>query len=173
MRYIKLQHEITNAQYDEPSGKWKLKLRRPVGGSSGDRQEYEIIEDSADFVLAGVGSLSRWFWPDIDGLNDFKGKLIHTAGWETDESGWWHSSVTDWGDKRVGVIGSVSSSFFLEYCKWSIVIQESTATQVVPALQPRVKHLYNYVRGKTWLSPPFLGDKMSEIMRHDQTSANR
>ena len=110
MRYIKLRHELIYAQYDEPSGKWKLKLRRPAEGSSGDSREYEIIEDSADFVLAGVGSLSRWSWPDIDGLNDFKGKLIHTAGWETDDSGWWHSSVADWGDKRVGVIGSVSSS---------------------------------------------------------------
>lgn len=107
MRYIKLQHELIHAQYDESSGKWHLKLRRPKLQSVADFQEYEIVEDTADFVLAGVGVLSRWSWPDIEGLKEFKGKLIHSAEWETDDSGWWHSSVADWGDKTVGVIGSV------------------------------------------------------------------
>ena len=34
-------------------------------------------------------------------------------------------------------------------------MQGSSALQIVPALQPRVKKLYNYVRGKTWLAVPF------------------
>ncbi|THH05651.1 hypothetical protein EW145_g4642, partial [Phellinidium pouzarii] len=54
MRYIKLQHELIHAQYDEDSGKWYLKLRRPVFDSispSADEQ-YETIDDTADFVLA-------------------------------------------------------------------------------------------------------------------------
>lgn len=109
MKYIKLNHELIHAQYDEPSGKWHLKLRRPVATETEAESEYyEIIEDTADLVLAGIGSLSRWSWPDIEGLKDFKGKLIHSAAWETDESGWWHSSIADWDNKTVGVIGSVS-----------------------------------------------------------------
>ncbi|THG98596.1 hypothetical protein EW145_g7399, partial [Phellinidium pouzarii] len=39
MRYIKLQHELIHAQYDEDSGKWYLKLRRPV---------FDSISPSAD-----------------------------------------------------------------------------------------------------------------------------
>ncbi|KAL5524908.1 hypothetical protein ACEPAF_8777 [Sanghuangporus sanghuang] len=160
MRHIRLNHELTHAKFDEMSGKWILRLRRPRASSdttsaSASDNELETIEDTADFVLAGVGSLSRWSWPDIEGLKDFKGKILHSASWPTDESGWWHSSVADWSDKRVGVIGS-----------------GSTATQIVPTLQPRVKHLFNYVRGKTWLSPTFLGDRMSEILGHDKTSDN-
>jgi hypothetical protein len=63
-------------------------------------------------VLAGLGSLSRWAWPEIEGLHEFKGKIMHSAQWETEEDGSlgqeWESSVKGWGDKRVGVIGVVS-----------------------------------------------------------------
>ncbi|KAI0089422.1 hypothetical protein BDY19DRAFT_905762 [Irpex rosettiformis] len=43
-----------------------------------------------------------------------------------------------WKDRRVAVIGCGSSG-----------------TQVVPELRPYVKHLDNYVRGRTWISQPF------------------
>ncbi|KAL5511009.1 hypothetical protein ACEPAG_3728 [Sanghuangporus baumii] len=160
MRYIRLNHELSHAKFDEPSGKWILRLRRPRASSditseSASDNAFETIEDTADLVLAAVGTLSRWSWPDIAGLTDFKGKILHSASWPTDESGWWHSSIEDWGDKRVGVIGS-----------------GSTATQIVPTLQPKVKHLFNYVRGKTWLSPTFLNAKMSELLGLDETSDN-
>lgn len=44
-------------------------------------------------------------------------------------------------------------------------MQGSSALQIVPALQPHVKTIYNYVRGKTWLSPPFASDKMADLMK--------
>ena len=50
--------------------------------------------------------------------------------------------------------------------------QGSSALQIVPALQPRVKRLYNYVRGKTWLSPPFASDKMDELTKGKAHSEN-
>lgn len=153
-RYLKLRHELVHARFDEAQGKWHLKLRRPVPGTELGKEDdiqYEIIEDTADFVHAGIGALSRWSWPDIDGLKDFRGTLLHSANWELrDDSGVlsteWQESVKDWGDKRVGVIGVGSSGL-----------------QIVPALQPRVKHVYNYVRGKTWLSPPFVSQKIDEL----------
>ncbi|KAI5115440.1 hypothetical protein M0805_005525 [Coniferiporia weirii] len=153
MRYIKLQHELIHARYNEESGKWHLKLRRPMPGSTPENEQFEIIEDTADFVHAGVGGLSRWEWPDIEGLKNFRGNVLHSANWEMGGSEDWKDSVKDWGEKRVGVIGVGSS-----------------ALQIVPALQPRVKHLFNYVRGKTWLSPPFVSDKLADIMKHDSAS---
>ena len=67
----------------------------------------EIIDDVADFVLHGTGTLSRWGWPDIQGLWDFRGKIVHSADWE-ESSGTWKETVKDWSSKRVGVIGVVS-----------------------------------------------------------------
>lgn len=113
MRYIKLQHELIHARYDEPTGKWHLKIRRPVAGSSEDDPTYEIIEDTADIVHAGVGSLSRWSWPDIEGLQDFKGVIRHSAGWEIGDDEAWQDEVKSWGEKKAGVVGVVSSC---SYC---------------------------------------------------------
>lgn len=111
MRYIKLRHELVYAQYDETNAKWRLRIRRPVFPSAtyGEGEiEYEEFEDTADVVLSGAGGLSRWKWPDIEGLESFKGKLIHSAEWDVGEEGEsWQESVKDWGEKRVGVIGVV------------------------------------------------------------------
>lgn len=105
MQYIKLQHELIHAQYDEPTGKWHLRLRRPMAGSPPDDPKYEVIEDTADLVLAGVGALSRWVWPDIEGLNNFKGIIRHSAKWDAED---WQSEAKNWGTKKAGVIGIVS-----------------------------------------------------------------
>jgi hypothetical protein len=104
MRYIKLQHELIHARYDEPSAKWHLRLRRPATNSSSTVGiHFEEIEDTADVLFTGLGSLSRWTWPDIAGLNEFKGTVLHTAQWD--------ESVQDWDKKKVGVIGVVRKVF--------------------------------------------------------------
>jgi cation diffusion facilitator CzcD-associated flavoprotein CzcO len=100
MRYIKLQHELIHARYDEPSAKWHLRLRRPATNlDSTAGIHFEEFEDTADVLFTGLGSLSRWSWPDIAGLNEFKGTVLHTAQWD--------DSVQDWDKKKVGVIGVV------------------------------------------------------------------
>ena len=148
MRYIKLQHELVHAQYNEEKGKWYLKIRRPVIGENGILESYEIFDDTADLVLAATGALTRWDWPKIDGLKSFKGTLIHSADWDTGNGvDDWKESVKGWEDKKVGVIGV-----------------GSTALQIVPALQPLVGKLKNYVRGKTWLATPFAAPKIAELV---------
>lgn len=101
MQYMKLQHELIHAQYNESSGKWHLRLRRPSSDSSVDNIQFEEFEDTADVLFTGVGSLSRWKWPEIEGLHDFKGRLVHSGNWDVTEG------VDNWGDKKVGVIGVV------------------------------------------------------------------
>ncbi|KAI0716074.1 hypothetical protein C8Q72DRAFT_867679 [Fomitopsis betulina] len=156
MRYIKLQHRVVHARYDGPTGKWHLLIQRPRDPSMRPRsppnasapdsdaeEQYEEFEDTADLLFTCVGLLSRWKWPEIDGLEEFEGKLFHTTDFG-DKGRPWQDNVHDWADKRVGVIGVGSS-----------------AIQTVPALQPRVKKIVNFVRGKTWLSTPF-SDVFSE-----------
>ena len=125
--YIKLQHRVVSARYLEESGKWLLTIKRPRNnaGESFERtppklnkpnyDDWEEFQDTADVLFTGVGALSRWNWPDIEGLDTFAGKIIHSAQWETgnDDTKSWEESVADWSDKKVGVIGVVSESFRL------------------------------------------------------------
>jgi hypothetical protein len=125
---------MLGAKWDEQNGKWVVTIKgAPTSDSDSPR---EVFEDRADILFTGVGSLSRWKWPDIEGLHDFKGTLVHSARWDigaqTDEAGvavdrthslaaeneadeiikkaqtTWQEDVKDWGDKKVGVIGVVS-----------------------------------------------------------------
>jgi cation diffusion facilitator CzcD-associated flavoprotein CzcO len=116
--YIKTHHRVTRAEYNEDTGKWHLTVRRPkneanLTGTYWDwKTDFEEFEDTADVLFGGMGGLSRWSWPDIEGLENFKGKVVHSAQWETGEAGTsgpeWAESVKDWGDKRVGIVGVVS-----------------------------------------------------------------
>lgn len=105
MRYVKLQHEVVHAQYDDADGKWHVRVRRP-NPNTGLSEE---IEDSAQVLLTAFGGLSRWKWPDIDGLHDFKGELHHSAGFDPQDKTW-QEVVAGWAGKRVGVIGVVRTS---------------------------------------------------------------
>ncbi|EKM83931.1 hypothetical protein AGABI1DRAFT_117401 [Agaricus bisporus var. burnettii JB137-S8] len=140
--FIKLGHHITGIRYDEAAGKWKISVVKR------GQQETDIrTEDVADVLLSAVGNLRIPAWPDIQGIDTFQGELIHSAEWHTRESeGAWEDTVKTWNEKRVGVIGVGSSGI-----------------QIVANLQPRVKSLVNYVRGKTWISGTFLSEEQSEL----------
>ncbi|CCL98306.1 uncharacterized protein FIBRA_00300 [Fibroporia radiculosa] len=156
MRYIKLQHRIVHARYDEPTGKWHLRIRRstPSQQPNTEQVDFEEFEDFADILVTGIGSLSRWKWPDIEGLRHFEGSLFHTADFDVGEQTW-QEATRNWEDKRVGVIGVGSS-----------------AIQIVPALQPRVAKIITYVKGKTWISTPFSSSKLAELMKRDPDAEN-
>ena len=128
MQYIRLQHELTHASWDDTAGKWRLRIRHPKfprgtddahdgvpglleASSISDAHTpvddlFEEFEDTADILFLGTGTLSRLLWPDIDGLKDFDGRLVHSAHWDISD-GAWEEGVKDWGDKSVGVIGLV------------------------------------------------------------------
>ncbi len=89
----------------------------------------EVFEDYCDVLLNAGGILNKWRYPNIEGLKSFKGKLMHTATWD---------QSYDLKDKEVVVIGAGSS-----------------AAQVVPSIQPIVKHLYSFVKSPTWITAGF------------------
>jgi cation diffusion facilitator CzcD-associated flavoprotein CzcO len=73
--------------------------------------------------------LNNWKWPDVEGLHDFQGQLMHSAKWD-------HS--VNFQGKRVGIIGTGSSS-----------------VQIVPQIQSLCKELTVFMRSPTYISPPF------------------
>ncbi|OAA60218.1 Flavin monooxygenase-like protein [Niveomyces insectorum RCEF 264] len=92
-----------------------------------DTQRKVVFEDWCHFLLNAGGILNHWKWPDIPGLRSFEGQLIHSANWPAD---------ADLQDKNVAVIGN-----------------GSTGIQIVPAIQPYVKHLTHLIRSPTWVTP--------------------
>lgn len=67
--------------------------------------------------------------PNIDGLEDFKGVIAHTANYP--------ENLT-LEKKRVAVVGNGSSGI-----------------QIVAEIQPYVDHLYTWIRSPTWMTPGF------------------
>ena len=80
---------------------------------------------TADFLICATGVLHHPFTPDIPGLDDFAGPVVHTARWDDD---------VDLTGKRVAVIGT-----------------GSTGVQVVSALQPVAASVAHYVRSPQWI----------------------
>jgi cation diffusion facilitator CzcD-associated flavoprotein CzcO len=83
--------------------------------------------DECHVLVSGVGFLNVPRYPTWPGMNDFQGPKFHTARWEH------HHDLTG---KVVAVVGTGSS-----------------ATQVVPAIQPTVRKLYVFQREPGWVLP--------------------
>jgi cation diffusion facilitator CzcD-associated flavoprotein CzcO len=83
--------------------------------------------DEVNVLISGVGFLNVPRYPTWPGLDDFAGPKFHTARWEHEH---------DLTGKVVAVVGTGSS-----------------ATQIVPAIQPIVKKLYLFQREPGWVMP--------------------
>ena len=123
-KYIKYNHRLVSAIWNEASGKWDLEFEVTYPNIPAEKQ---IFKRSAHVLLNAGGLLNNWKWPAIPRLHDFKGHLCHSASWQHDY---------DWHGRRVAIIGSGSS-----------------AIQIVPELQPLVKEMKAFIRSPTWIAP--------------------
>lgn len=96
-----------------------------------DTKTQQQMDDYFDFVIPAVGHFNEWKLPNYPGLDTFKGHLRHSSNWDPS---------FDPAGKRVAVIGNGASG-----------------VQVVPNLQPIVKHLDHYARSGTWIAGAFDG----------------
>ncbi|KAH0845345.1 putative sterigmatocystin biosynthesis monooxygenase stcW [Fonsecaea pedrosoi] len=101
----------------------------------------EIWHDWAHVFINGTGILNTWKWPDIPGLHDFKGPMMHSAKWNHE---------VDFKGKKVGVIGT-----------------GSTSVQIIPELQKVAGHVDVFMRSPTWISPPFGASALSALRGGD------
>jgi cation diffusion facilitator CzcD-associated flavoprotein CzcO len=117
-RHIQLHTKVDRTVFDERDNVWHVHTDRGL-----------IV---ARFLIGAVGPLDQPKNPDIKGINDFRGELVHTARWD--------DAVAIDG-KRVAVIGT-----------------GATALQLVPNLAKRAAHLEVYQRTPIWVVPKFDGD---------------
>ncbi len=110
---IRFGTELQRAAFDESTGLWNVDTNK---GSF-----------TARVLVSGMGGLSRPAWPDIKGIETFKGKAFHSQQWDHDY---------DLEGKRVAVIGTGAS-----------------AIQFVPAIAPKVGRLDLFQRTPPWILP--------------------
>lgn len=121
---VKFNEAVTDAHYEQ--GKWTVKTSKNT----------TVI---ADFLISASGILHHPAYPDIPGLDSFKGKVFHTAQWDHE--------VEIASGKRVGVIGT-----------------GSTAAQAIPELINTGAEVSVFQRTAQWIIP--LGDiVVSEKMK--------
>jgi cation diffusion facilitator CzcD-associated flavoprotein CzcO len=87
-RHMRFGARVTQADYDERSGTWRV--------SADDGTQV-----SARFLIAATGVLSIPYVPDIPGRDDFAGESYHT--------GLWPDGPVDFDGKRIAVVGTSSS----------------------------------------------------------------
>ncbi|KAF4825972.1 FAD-binding monooxygenase moxY [Colletotrichum tropicale] len=120
-KYIKLRHEVVQTTWDEETSQWILDIDELL-----DNGEKTRFQDKVDFLVASIGIMNTWKWPDIPNREAFRGKMMHSAAYDT--------SVNLKG-KSVIVIGSGAS-----------------AVQIVPAIQPDAKKVTSFYRTPQWVS---------------------
>jgi 4-hydroxyacetophenone monooxygenase len=116
-RNIAFQTQVRSCVFDEATSRWQV----TVEDASGSR----VIEANA--VINAHGPLNRWSFPNIPGLREFNGALLHTAAWD-------HS--VELAGKRVALIGTGASG-----------------VQVGTAIAGEVGHLTVLQRSRHWLMP--------------------
>jgi cation diffusion facilitator CzcD-associated flavoprotein CzcO len=115
---IRLNTSVVDAGFDDEHHLWRLAT------ATGE-------ELTARFVVGATGVFTKPKPPDIPGLDDFAGSVMHTARWDHGQ---------DLRGKRVGVVGTGAS-----------------AVQVIPSIAPLVEHLAVFQRTPIWCLPKLDG----------------
>lgn len=111
--HVRTNTNVESATWDEDAGRWIV--------------ETDSGTVRARMLVPGMGPLADPRIPDIEGLEDFEGDVMHSARWD-------HS--VDLKGKRIASIGTGAS-----------------AIQYVPAIQPDVEQLHVFQRTAPWIMP--------------------
>lgn len=93
-QHIRFNTSVDKAVWDDEEKKWKTTVK--VSGDK-DREFTDGYTITSDFLVSGVGQLNVPYYPDIMGIDDFKGKKMHSARWD------WSYPLDK---KRIAVIGN-------------------------------------------------------------------
>ncbi|KAA0118741.1 NAD(P)/FAD-dependent oxidoreductase [Mycolicibacterium sp. P9-22] len=113
-RHIRFSTVVDGARWDEETDLWRVSLAND-----------EVL--STRYLITATGFLSQPKIPDIPGIENFDGRVIHTTEWQDDY---------DPAGKRIAVIGT-----------------GATAVQLIPELAKSAADLTVYQRTPIWVVP--------------------
>jgi len=124
-RHLHLECEVKSARYDEARGVWRLHTE--TGASLQARS-----------LITATGQLNRPAYPDIHGLQEFGGKIFHSARWDRDY---------DLRGKRVAIVGTGAS-----------------AIQFTPRVARKAGQVYLFQRSAAYVLPKL--DHRFSLLQH-------
>lgn len=123
-RHIALSTRVLRCEWIEEAQHWTVTVRNPDGS---------VETHEANAVITATGVLNAPSIPDIEGMEDFAGTMMHTAEWNTD---------VDLTGKRVVLLGT-----------------GCTAVQVAAGLAGQVESLHVVFRQPHWIVPEPMVEK--------------
>ena len=123
-RYIRFNTVVDEAHWNDAEKKWKTSVT-VTGAKDAEFGEHYTL--TSDFLVSAVGQLNIPKTPDISGINDFKGKIMHSSRW-------------DW-------------SYDLKGKKIAIIGNGATAAQIIPELAKVAEKLTVHQRTPNWVIP--------------------
>lgn len=117
--YIRLSHLVTHTQWDAEKGQWNVQTR--------DLESGETVSDWCHILVHATGYLNNPAWPDVPGLDDYRGTKLHSAD---------YNDTVSLAGRDVLLIGGGSS-----------------AVQILPAIQPIAKSVKIFIRSPVWVLP--------------------
>ncbi|PMD36418.1 monooxygenase [Hyaloscypha variabilis F] len=134
-RHLRFNTAVKEATWNEETKQWNTRVQICGEKEVEFAKEYTI---ASDFLVSGVGQLNMPQYPAIPGINNFQGKMMHSARW-------------DW-------------SYDLEGKKVAIIGNGATAAQIIPEIAKVCDTLTVFQRTPNWVVPR--GDApISERMR--------
>ncbi|KAK2806649.1 hypothetical protein FQN51_006615 [Onygenales sp. PD_10] len=126
-RHIRFNSSVEEARWDDATRKWVTAIH--VGSGSKDAEYNNRYTITSDFLVSAVGQLNYPRYPSIQGIDDFQGKLMHSARWD------WTYKLKG---KRIGIIGN-----------------GATAAQIIPEIAKEAAHLTVFQRTPNWVTPRY------------------
>lgn len=111
---IRLGEGVKTAEWSEENKRWAITTSKG-----------ETV--TGDALIGALGQLNKPKWPEIEGLENFEGPIMHTARWDRS---------VPYQNKRVGVIGTGAS-----------------AVQLVPPMAKEADHLTVFQRSPNYIVP--------------------
>jgi cation diffusion facilitator CzcD-associated flavoprotein CzcO len=71
-RFVRFEHELTHATFDEERDRWEIEVHGPAG---------EVHRLTASVLISGCGALADPVIPALAGIEDFAGTVFHSARW--------------------------------------------------------------------------------------------
>ncbi len=131
-KHIRFGHKIMAASWSSKAAKWTIK------SSSNDAQEHTNYTCNFLLVCSGYYNYENGYTPKFEGLENYKGTIVHPQKWKAD---------IDYTDKKVVVIGS-----------------GATAVTLAPTLAEKAAHVTMLQRSPSYILSRPSKDKVANFL---------